>query len=189
MKRLNQENINTPALYEAIYSGPRRIQLMAVMPMRTLLRAMVRGGEALDVGCGVGQYYPFLAGADAVDGIDFSPQPIAEARALGYRAVYEQDFAGGIALPDASYDWLFCAEVLEHMDDPAALVADMHRLLRPGGVLIATTPYRDAIPCEEHVWAFDEDDLRALFVPFGDWATFRYSVGMDYEHFLVVAVK
>jgi SAM-dependent methyltransferase len=45
-----------------------------------------------------------------------------------------------LALPDAAFDAAVCAEVLEHLDDDAAALAVLARVLRPGGLLIVTVP-------------------------------------------------
>jgi len=46
------------------------------------------------------------------------------------------------ALPDASFDLILCSEVIEHIADSAAALRSMHRLLRPGGRLVLSTPQR-----------------------------------------------
>lgn len=43
--------------------------------------------------------------------------------------------------PDASYDAILCSEVLEHVADPAIVLQELARLLKPGGTLILTAPY------------------------------------------------
>jgi SAM-dependent methyltransferase len=58
------------------------------------------------------------------------------------------DFAGtaeNTGLPEASFDVVLCTQVLEHCNDPWRAVQEMHRILRPGGYLIASAP---------HVWFF-----------------------------------
>ena len=43
-------------------------------------------------------------------------------------------------VPDASVDVMTCCSVLEHVSEPAALLAEVHRVLKPGGVFLAKTP-------------------------------------------------
>jgi len=46
-----------------------------------------------------------------------------------------------IPAPDASFDAILCAEVLEHITDPTLALAELARLLKPGGTLIVTAPF------------------------------------------------
>lgn len=43
--------------------------------------------------------------------------------------------------PDASYDVVFCNQVLEHVPDPASSFQEIHRILRPGGTVILSVPF------------------------------------------------
>ena len=45
-------------------------------------------------------------------------------------------------LPERSFDLVLCSEVIEHLRDSAGALAQMHRLLNPGGTLILSTPQR-----------------------------------------------
>jgi SAM-dependent methyltransferase len=49
-------------------------------------------------------------------------------------------------LPDASFDLVVAVEVLEHVEDDAAFVRNAHRVLRPGGIFLMTTPNGDFVP-------------------------------------------
>ena len=95
-------------------------------------------GKTLDVGCGEMPFRGFLpAGADYT-GLDI---PAAEDFGMN-RNPDIVDFDGlTIPFPDNSFDCVLCTEVLEHAEDPVALIAEMRRVLRKGGVLIATIPF------------------------------------------------
>ncbi len=107
-------------------------------------REAVAGKRVLDLGSGEG-YGAFLLAQDArqVIGIDLSPEAVAHA-ASKY-AVANLFFSVGsiLAVPlDAgrAFDVITCFEVIEHVADPEAVVAECKRLLRPGGVLFVSTP-------------------------------------------------
>lgn len=50
------------------------------------------------------------------------------------------------ALPDAAFDAVVAVEVLEHVEDDAAFVRQVHRVLKPGGSFLMTTPNGDVVP-------------------------------------------
>ena len=102
-------------------------------------RAALRGCTALDVGCGGGILTESLARAGAsTTGIDMAGEALAVARlhadagglSIDYRQIASADLAATAA---GSYDVVTCMELLEHVPDPAALVADCFALTAPGG--------------------------------------------------------
>ena len=70
-------------------------------------------------------------------------------------------------LPDASYDVVVCTEVLEHTRNPFLAVAEIGRLLCPGGKALVSTPFNFRIhgPLPDN-WRFSEHGLRQLFSDF-----------------------
>lgn len=191
MRRIRTENINTPAGFDAIYGGDRRREVQALPTLRVLLPALEQG-RVLDVGCGWGQYRPYLYTGDYV-GIDFSEQAIAEARE---RCPKDTWVAGDFRLLEhwdgADFETIICLETLEHVEDPAWLLGQFYRLLRYGGLCIIGVPYRGLLNhCGEHVWEFDEGSWEPLLKEFASHAVTRFSVGEPdmWEHFLVVARK
>jgi ubiquinone/menaquinone biosynthesis C-methylase UbiE len=97
------------------------------------------GQRVLDVGCGSGVLTEELArrvGADHVSGVD--PSPLLEAcaeRVPG--AELERGAAETLPWPDDSFDAAVAQLVIHFVDDPAAGVAEMARVTRPGGVVAA----------------------------------------------------
>lgn len=109
-----------------------------------LLAALQPGLDLLDVGCGPGTITVDLARRVApgrVIGIDRAPEVLAQASAhasaqdvsieLCAADVYALEF------PDASFDVVHAHQVLQHLADPVRALAEMRRVLRPGGLLAA----------------------------------------------------
>lgn len=99
------------------------------------------GYKCLDVGCGDGRTAGIWLrehGRQYV-GVDISARAVREAQALGLDARKIHD-ASSLPFPDASFDAAVCIEVFEHLFQPQLTAAEIFRVLRPGGVLIATVP-------------------------------------------------
>ncbi|CAN5216801.1 bifunctional 3-demethylubiquinone 3-O-methyltransferase/2-octaprenyl-6-hydroxy phenol methylase [soil metagenome] len=108
-------------------------------------RRPLGGKRALDMGCGAGLLTEPLARLGAeMTGIDAAPENIAAAKAHALQSRLTIDYrAGGAdAIEGGSFDLITCMEVIEHVSDPAAFVADLADALAPGGLLIMSTPNR-----------------------------------------------
>jgi len=103
------------------------------------------GRRAADVGCGAGLLCEPLArlGADMV-GIDAAPENVAAARAHADGQGLAIDYRTGSidALGADPFDLITSLEVVEHVEDPARFVRGLAEALRPGGLLIMSTPNR-----------------------------------------------
>jgi SAM-dependent methyltransferase len=114
---------------------------------RSLLKraGLARGMRVADLGCGVGMVTGDLArlvgSTGQVVGVDLSPDQLAQARArLAGAAVAHVAFveasATSTGLPEASFDLVYCRFLLLHLVEPHAALREMHRLLRPHGILV-----------------------------------------------------
>lgn len=107
-----------------------------------------RGERALDVACGTGLIARLAAGqvgpAGSVTGIDLSPDMIEVARTTPSGSDQPIEWRVGDAtalpLPDGGYDVALCQMGLMFMADRPAAVAEMRRVLAPGGRLAVSTP-------------------------------------------------
>jgi SAM-dependent methyltransferase len=138
--------------------------------------------QTLDAGCGNGAFTMYAAriGNQAI-GLSFDPENnrTAEGRAsllgIGNARFLDMDlrevdrYAEGLG----RFDQILCMETIEHIRNDRKLVADLAALLRPGGRLLLTTPYKfyrpmlgDALSEEEdggHVrWGYTHDEIRQL---------------------------
>lgn len=111
-------------------------------------RHALAGLAALDVGCGGGLVAEPLARMGAqVSGIDAGADVIEVARAHAAAQRLEIDYRAGDvtelakAMP-ASFDLVTCLEVVEHVADVPAFLEALRGLLRPGGLLVFSTPNR-----------------------------------------------
>jgi SAM-dependent methyltransferase len=94
------------------------------------------GGRVLDLGCGEGQVTRALTAAGAtVVGVDVSRRQLENAAAEGASALA---CAAGESLPlaDGAFDAVVCCLVIEHSEDPDALLGEAARVLRRGGVFL-----------------------------------------------------
>jgi len=105
--------------------------------------------RALDIGCGGGILAESLAVSGAeVTGIDMAEGPLAVARLhqieSGTEVNYRQATAEELAAEQpGQYDVVACLEMLEHVPDPAAVIASIAELVRPGGHVFFSTINRN----------------------------------------------
>lgn len=100
--------------------------------------------RVLDLGCGVGAQLHILADrypAARFDGVEASARQIERAASIlkapirqGRVALHRAE-AGSLPFADASFDAVVIVFVLEHLPDPWSAISEVHRLLRPGGVV------------------------------------------------------
>jgi SAM-dependent methyltransferase len=128
--------------------------------------APLGGKRVLDVGCGVGMYTAaFLRETLHTFGIDVEHE----------RALEAQERAAGVAQaagehlpwPDDTFDVVFSHEVLEHVDDDRACVAEMVRVTRSGGRVVVFVPNR-LYPFETH-GVFWRGKYRFGNIPLVNW--------------------
>ena len=169
-------------LWERLPSGTRPPDLP---PRRAFLLAHVSPGDrVLDLGCGDGAFTAMAAeaGARAI-GVDVAEAALRRARAghpgLDFRL---GPIEGPLPLEDRSVDLVWASEVIEHVADTARWLAEVRRVLRPGGRLLVTTPHHGRLrrtalalvrfeqhfdPLSDHLRFFTPGTLGALLADAG----------------------
>jgi ubiquinone/menaquinone biosynthesis C-methylase UbiE len=104
-----------------------------------LLPEQAGGLRLLDVGCGTGHHMARLARRGfEVAGVDGSEDMLKHARANNPGAEIRRADVEQLPFADASFDYIVCIEVLRYLPDSSRALREMARVLRPGGVCLAT---------------------------------------------------
>jgi SAM-dependent methyltransferase len=103
---------------------------------RDITRHFSPQAKLLDIGCGTGWLADYFADYSGVDG---SPEAVEAATQMG-RNVRWGDLAEPLPFADEAFDACVLKDVLEHVSDPVAVVREVHRVLKRGGRVFASSP-------------------------------------------------
>ena len=108
-----------------------------------LLKDMPFGGGLLDFGSGRGRLLDQLSGLkfDKMTGADLMGRPVELPAAINW---IQADLNQQLPLEKESFDVIIAIEVIEHLENPRAMMRELYRLLRPGGQLIISTPNNES---------------------------------------------
>jgi SAM-dependent methyltransferase len=105
-----------------------------------LFRAAIGSGKrVLDLGCRSGALTRHFLEGNSVVGLDVDASALEKAAALGIEPV-QANVEEPLAFESASFDAVVAGELFEHLQFPNALVAEIRRVLKPGGVLVGSVP-------------------------------------------------
>ena len=151
--------------------------------LETLVRglSLEEGTRVLDVGCGSGWFAKECAEAGStVWATDLSRKGVGAARDRYPTAgLFQVGDIYRLAFVDCSFDIVLLSEVLEHLENMDGAVQEVVRVLRPGGQLLVSVPYREKIvrhlcvhcnqftPANAHLHSFDEHNLGNRLRRFG----------------------
>jgi 2-polyprenyl-3-methyl-5-hydroxy-6-metoxy-1,4-benzoquinol methylase len=182
------DNINTSDYWDGVYrrewsSGVAKSDhyFRDYGPIHDAVINLIRDGDrVLDVACGPGLLCRKIKERRPrcqVAGVDFSGYTIARNRerdgslGIDYRQL---DIRSGLPTLNGAYDVVSMCEILEHLEQPEAVVAAAMNLLRPGGCFILTCPHDDEIPDPEHLREWGHDALFHLLAPYSETVSFKH---------------
>lgn len=164
---------------------------------RRLVRALVKRfapprPRILDLGCGTGGTLDALAGLGDLTGADISAEALAFCRRRGHTALQECS-AEALPFGEEQFDVVICCDVFEHLEHDELGAAEVLRVLRPGGVLIASVPayqwlWSDHDVALSHHRRYSRRGLRALLVNAGAQVV-KLTCAVSFVFPLVMAVR
>lgn len=183
---MNTININTPDYWNRVYleeweSGRARGEGYSrdYGPIHDgIIELIPAGSEVLDIACGPGLLCRKISQrvpSARVMGVDFAQYMIQRNQerdhTLGIQ--YEcLDIRNSLGSLKRQFDVVCMCEILEHLEQPEAVVGAAMALLRIGGRFILTCPHADGIPDLEHVRFWDHDQLFHLLAAYSRAITF-----------------
>lgn len=108
-------------------------------------RLLPPDGRVLDLGCAFGHGTRMLARRHEAHGVDASAAFIARAQRAAPDIPFHCAPAEAIPYPDSHFDAVLLLDVLEHVAREAPVLAEVYRVLRPGGTLILSVPHKGAL--------------------------------------------
>lgn len=195
---------NTKVFYDTLWSEEWK-DLPSVGPScRTRYRIMLNlfkkndlHGKILDIGCGSGDFLGMLKfdSRNSLFGMDVSAAALTIAKQKDF---VQNTFVGDLTkkedIPQESFDVIVASEVLEHIGDYKLALKHVCAILRPGGHMIITVPYRQKYwtPHDDfsgHIRRFEPDELESALREAGFLIKTSYSWGsmvynLYYQFFL-----
>ncbi len=113
----------------------------------------IQGGSVLDVGCGIGRFtLPLLQRGYGVTGVDADIDSLRRLawHAAGRNGALDLHWSSAHTLPDGPFDLAIASEVLCYVPDLAGALAEVHRVVKPGGMLLLSMEAR-------YGWALSAD--------------------------------
>jgi len=151
-------------------SGPERARRQARM-LASALAGRPGPQRIVDVGCGDGAATALVKSLDpgnTVIGVDWSATALARAADRGLPVVQGGTDGAGLPLADSCADVVIMSELIEHLVDTDTAVDEARRVLRPGGLLLLSTPnlaawFNRGLICLGVQPVFSEVSLRGVY--------------------------
>lgn len=142
--------------------------------------AIGQGKRVLDLGCRSGALTRHFLEGNSVVGLDVDAAALEKAATFGIEPV-QANVEEPLPFEDGNFDAVVAGELFEHLQFPDDLVREIHRVLRPGGILVGSVPNafnvqtrlrllrgRPPDPDPTHLRMFSPDAMRELLRTFRD---------------------
>jgi ubiquinone/menaquinone biosynthesis C-methylase UbiE len=124
------------AVYNEIEPHFRPENQAKVRSLLASLRQRAPGGKLLDVGCGTGFIIDLAKGIfDEIHGIDITDAMLARVDTSHGKVMVHRGVVEAMPFPDESFDLVTSYAFLHHVEDPRAILREVFRVLRPGGLM------------------------------------------------------
>lgn len=178
MKRLREENKNTPDMTDSIFDTRWRRNFHYIDWLRfAKLAQYFKGGSYLDVGC-FNSPMPHELKMEHKDkakiyALDYAPKTIEFLKNKYPEVNYIcHDFVkDGLPFKDEELDYVVAGEVMEHLENPEEFIQEAMRVLKYNGILAISVPFAEGAQqpavSDEHLWSFVVDDIQRLLDKYG----------------------
>lgn len=130
-------------IINSMLTAQEEVALLPRMRKVINLASRSRAKRVLDIGCGDGSYSILLKevlGADEVYGIELVPEAAAQAEKKGIKVAVLDINCADFPFESDYFDAIFATEIIEHSFNPDHLLEEFHRVLKPHGFCVISTP-------------------------------------------------
>jgi 2-polyprenyl-3-methyl-5-hydroxy-6-metoxy-1,4-benzoquinol methylase len=130
-----------------------------------------KGGNLLEIGCGLGHLVGQLEGHFRTWAIDINRWALGRARQVAPRTLLSHASAEALPFATGCFDVVVIKHIVEHLPHPERAIAEIGRVTRPGGWLILATPNLDSLlrPLKGERWIGYQDPTHISLKPPQEW--------------------
>lgn len=132
--------------YGDYFSEKTAVELTARSRLRHMGVFNIKSGRLLEIGCGPGFFLNAARGSCYVTGVELSEFAVRYAKENFDLNVYRGTLDKAAFTP-SSFDFVVIWDTIEHVSDPLGLIAEIKKILSPGGLLVFTTPNTTSLLC------------------------------------------
>ena len=138
-----------------------------------------RGTRLLEIGSGLGHLVGQLDGLFATVAVDVNHWALVQSQAVAPRTLLQVASAEDLPFADASFGVVIIKHVVEHLPHPAKAIAELGRVLAPGGTLILATPNLASLsrPSKGANWIGYHDPTHISLKPPSEWLALLKEAG------------